>query len=171
MQLTFCIEAWNAHFLHFLLASDFRVVTKSSRRIQDTTFPNLSIWQQFTHTTLYLPLPHVIKGAFNNYVQAWPRGQNFAIFWPQPSPCPLRWQLIYPDRGQKQTFFDPQSSHFVHAVSECSLIYFKPALKNTRDLRARERLELASSVNNKVITDKSRGEVSLFDQHTIKKVS
>ena len=32
------------------------------------------------------------------------RGQNFAIFWP---PSPLRRQFLYPERWQKQTFFDP----------------------------------------------------------------
>ena len=33
------------------------------------------------------------------------RGQNFAIFW---SPTTLlRGQFLYPERGQKQTFFDP----------------------------------------------------------------
>ena len=31
------------------------------------------------------------------------RGQNFAIF----RPPPLRGQFLYPERGQKQTFFDP----------------------------------------------------------------
>ena len=31
------------------------------------------------------------------------RGQNFVIFWPPP----LRGQFLYPERGQKQTFFDP----------------------------------------------------------------
>ena len=31
------------------------------------------------------------------------RGQNFAIFWPPP----LGGQFLYPERGQKQTFFDP----------------------------------------------------------------
>ena len=33
-------------------------------------------------------------------------GQNFAIFWP-----PLRGQFLYPECGQKQTFFDPPSSY------------------------------------------------------------
>ena len=32
------------------------------------------------------------------------RGQNFAIFLPPP---PLRGQFLYPERGQKQTFFAP----------------------------------------------------------------
>ena len=31
------------------------------------------------------------------------RGQNFAIF----GPPPLRGQFLYPERGQKQRFFDP----------------------------------------------------------------
>ena len=31
------------------------------------------------------------------------RGQIFAISWPPP----LRGQFLYPERGQKQTFFDP----------------------------------------------------------------
>ena len=36
------------------------------------------------------------------------RGQNFAIFSaPTPTPNPLRGQFLYPERGQKQNFFDP----------------------------------------------------------------
>ena len=38
------------------------------------------------------------------------RGQNFAIF----DTHTLRGQFLYPDRGQKQTFFDPL--HLVHVV-------------------------------------------------------
>ena len=38
------------------------------------------------------------------------RGQNFAIF-----DHPLRGQFLYPDHGQKQTFFDPVP-HIVHVV-------------------------------------------------------
>ena len=41
------------------------------------------------------------------------RGQNFAIFWP-----PLHGQFLYPERGQKQTFFDPLPPHLVHLVIE-----------------------------------------------------
>ena len=37
---------------------------------------------------------------------------------------PLRGQFLYPERGQKQTFFDPPP-HLVHVVIEChlSIIY------------------------------------------------
>ena len=41
------------------------------------------------------------------------RGQNFAIFDPL-----LRGQVLYPERGQKQTFFDPLPPHRVHVVIE-----------------------------------------------------
>ena len=44
------------------------------------------------------------------------RGQNFAIFCP---PGPLHGQFLYPERGQKQTFFD--LLHLVHVVIEWSL--------------------------------------------------
>ena len=46
------------------------------------------------------------------------RGPNFAIFWP---PLPLRGQFLYPERGQKQTFFDPLPPQLVHVVIECPL--------------------------------------------------
>ena len=45
------------------------------------------------------------------------RGQNFAIFWPPP----LRGQFLYPEHGQKQTFFDPLPPHLVHVIIEWSL--------------------------------------------------
>ena len=46
------------------------------------------------------------------------RGQNFTIF----RPTPLCGQFLYPERGQKQTFFDPLPPHLVHVVIECPLI-------------------------------------------------
>ena len=33
----------------------------------------------------------------------------------------LRRQFLYPERGQKQTFFDPFPPHLVHVVIECPL--------------------------------------------------
>ena len=49
------------------------------------------------------------------------RGQNFAIFLtPPPS---LRGQFLYPERGQKTTFFDPlPPPHLVHVVIEWPLL-------------------------------------------------
>ena len=46
------------------------------------------------------------------------RGQNFAIF----CPPPRRGQFLYPERGQKQIFFDPLPPRLVHVVIECPLI-------------------------------------------------
>ena len=34
---------------------------------------------------------------------------------------PLRGQFLYPERGQKQTFFDPPPPHLVHVVIEWPL--------------------------------------------------
>ena len=34
---------------------------------------------------------------------------------------PLRGQFLYPERGEKQTFFDPLPLHLVHVVIECPL--------------------------------------------------
>ena len=57
------------------------------------------------------------------------RGHNFAIF----SPPPLHGQFLYPERGQKQTFFDSPLP-LVHLVIECPLtslivhnIFFEPS--------------------------------------------
>ena len=33
-------------------------------------------------------------------------------------PLPLRGQFLYPERGQKQTFFTPSPPHLVHVVIE-----------------------------------------------------
>ena len=40
------------------------------------------------------------------------RGQNFAIF----STLPMRGQFLYPERGQKPTFFNPLPPHLVNVV-------------------------------------------------------
>ena len=45
------------------------------------------------------------------------RGQNFAIFH-HPA---LRGQFLYPERGQKQTFFEPLPPYLVHVVIEWPL--------------------------------------------------
>ena len=45
---------------------------------------------------------------------------DFYTFW---TPPPLRGQFVYPERGQKQIFFDPPP-HLVHVVIECPLIRF-----------------------------------------------
>ena len=55
------------------------------------------------------------KGAFNNYVD-----RTLPFSDPPPS---LRGRFLYPERGQKQTFFDPlPAAHLVHVVIECPLI-------------------------------------------------
>ena len=36
-----------------------------------------------------------------------------------------RGQLLYPERGQKQTFFDPLPPHLVHVFIEWSLMQVK----------------------------------------------
>ena len=36
----------------------------------------------------------------------------------------LRGQFLYPERGRKQTFFDPLPLHLVHVVIECPLRSF-----------------------------------------------
>ena len=38
---------------------------------------------------------------------------------------PLLGQSLYPERGQKQIFFDPLPHHVVHVVIECPLIMFE----------------------------------------------
>ena len=43
------------------------------------------------------------------------RGQNFPFF-------DLHGQFLYPERGQKQTFFDPLPPHLVHVVIEWHLM-------------------------------------------------
>ena len=43
------------------------------------------------------------------------RGQNFAILDP---PTPPAWTVLYPERGQKQTFFDTILIYVVHVVIE-----------------------------------------------------
>ena len=37
------------------------------------------------------------------------------------TPPPLQGQFLCPERGQKQTVFDPLPPHLVHAVIECPL--------------------------------------------------
>ena len=41
----------------------------------------------------------------------------------EPPLCALHGQFFYPERGQKQTFFDPVPPHLVHVVIECPLKY------------------------------------------------
>ena len=38
------------------------------------------------------------------------------------TPSPFREQFLYPERGQKQTFFDPLPPHLVHVVIEWPLM-------------------------------------------------
>ena len=47
------------------------------------------------------------------------RGQNFAIYFLTPPPGVD--SFLYPERGQKQTFFDPLPPHLVHVVIEYPL--------------------------------------------------
>jgi hypothetical protein len=54
------------------------------------------------------------RGAFNNYVD-----RILPFFDP---PTPLRGQFSYPERRQKQTFFDPLPPHLVHVVIEWPLV-------------------------------------------------
>ena len=66
------------------------------------------------------------------------RGQNFAIFLP-PS---LRGQFLYPERGQKQTFFDPLPP------SSCPRSYWMPPYEQcyrVSKLKLRWRFELCIS--------------------------
>ena len=37
---------------------------------------------------------------------------------------PPTWTVLYPKRGQTQTFFDPLPPHLVHVVVECPLIRY-----------------------------------------------
>ena len=76
-------------------------------------------WSLVLITLLVLSLQGVIQQL---------HGQNFAIFWPPLSP--LRGQFLYPERGQKYTFFDPLPPNLVHIVIECPLTwgkYFGPS--------------------------------------------
>ena len=58
-----------------------------------------------------------IKGSFINYVD------GILAFFYTPSNA---WTVIYHERGQKQTFFDPLPSHFVHIVIEWPIIQITP---------------------------------------------
>ena len=49
------------------------------------------------------------RGSFNNYVD------RILTFFDHPH---LRGQFLYPEREQKQTFFDPFPPHLVHIVIE-----------------------------------------------------
>ena len=53
------------------------------------------------------------KGAFNNYVD-----RILPFF----DPFPLSGQFLYPERGQKQTFFGPLTPHLVNVVIEWPLM-------------------------------------------------
>ena len=54
-------------------------------------------------------------GAFNNYV-------DIILPFSDP-PAPARGQFLNPERGQKQTLFDPLPPHLVHVVIECPHTY------------------------------------------------
>ena len=45
-------------------------------------------------------------------------------------------QFLYPERGQKQTFYDPVPPHLIHVVTECPLKY------NQLDSRALDKMLL-----------------------------
>ena len=55
---------------------------------------------------------HRLWGSFNNYVD-----RILPFF----DPTPLRGQFLYPEHGQKQTFFDPLPPHLVYVVTEWPL--------------------------------------------------
>ena len=48
---------------------------------------------------------------------------EFCYFLTPQSPPSLRGQFLYPERGQKQTLFDPLPPHLVHVVIEWPLIW------------------------------------------------
>ena len=73
------------------------------------------------------------KGAFNNYVD------RILLFF---DPPPLRGQFLYPERGQKQTFFDPLPP------SSCPRSYWMPPYEQcyrVSKLKLRWRFELCIS--------------------------
>ena len=62
----------------------------------------------------YAEVSNKHKGSFNNYLD---RICHFL------TPTPLRGQFLYPERGQKQNFFEPlPPPHLVHLVIEWPLI-------------------------------------------------
>ena len=61
----------------------------------------------------------ICMGAFNNYVD------RILPFFDPPT---LRGHFFYPERGQRQTFFDPHPPHLVHVVIEWPLWYCIPDL-------------------------------------------
>ena len=52
----------------------------------------------------------------------------------------MRGQFLYPERGQKQTFFDPLPPHLVHVVIECPLIIYTCSIIKFFDLNSFQRL-------------------------------
>ena len=50
------------------------------------------------------------------------------------TPTPLGGQFLYPERGQKQTFFDP-SSHLVHVVIEWPLVQILRSIQREKITR------------------------------------
>ena len=65
---------------------------------------------KYSATKLYQAmLRNSAKGSFINYVDR---------ILPFLTPPPMRGQFLYPERGQKQTFFDPLPPHLVHVVIE-----------------------------------------------------
>ena len=50
------------------------------------------------------------QGSFNNYVD-----RSLSFF---DTPTPLRGQFLYPEHGQKWTFFDPLPPHLANLVIE-----------------------------------------------------
>ena len=70
----------------------------------------------FVEFSDYIHVTFLDKGAFNNYVD-----RILPFIAPPPARPALRGQFLYPERGEKQTFFDPLPPHLVHVVIEWPL--------------------------------------------------
>ena len=98
-----------------MLFKDFKELSMRPRFCCYTKLDFLSIFQPTNRILRIIPPwcdPY--KGVFNNYVD------RISPFF-DPLPPPLRGHFLYPEHGQKQTFFDSLSPHLFHVVIEWPL--------------------------------------------------
>ena len=117
-------ELASKHFLgfpyNFQMEFSILVHCERSRRSSEVTEETSSrCRRQKSRATFckHAPTLLITKTAILGGIQQL-RGHNFAIFWP---PTPWVDSFLYPERGEKQTFFDPLPLHLVHVVIECPL--------------------------------------------------
>ena len=106
-------------FLHYLVTSNYK---RKMGQIFVWASQNIWILSSFNKCTVFQGIVCIRCCCWTKHLEKARgiqqlRGQNFAIFWPPPP----AWAVLYPERRQKPTYFDPLPPHLVHVVIDWPL--------------------------------------------------